>query len=128
MSSVSIEGDRLVLAFEGLRQLCALRSRLEVPLAHVASVRADPALTLGWLERLKLIGGYWPGQFACGTFLEDGRLVFYDVRDPTRAVVVELRDERYARLVLDVPDPDGFVRRLRSRCGLREPQPAGAGG
>ena len=117
MSRISIEGDRLVLTFDGWRQLCALRSRLEVPLDHVTGVRHDPGLTLGWFERFKLIGGYWPGQFAVGTFLEDGELVFYDVRDPARSVVIELRQEWYARLVVDAPDPDDLTLRIRARMG-----------
>jgi hypothetical protein len=126
MSTISLEGDRLVVTLDGWRQLAALRSRLEVPLAHVTGVRHDPGLTLGWFERFKLIGGYWPGQFAVGTFLDDGEVVFYDVRDAARSVVIELRDERYARLIVDAPDPDDLTRRIRARMG-GPADPASAG-
>jgi hypothetical protein len=83
----------------------ALRSRLEIPLKHIARVHADPDVTLGLFDRLKLAGAYLPGFFAAGTFWEDGGLVFWDVRDPTHAVVVDLKDETYHRLVVEVEDP-----------------------
>ncbi len=46
-----------------------------------------------------------PGLITAGTFHQDGEKVFWDVKDPSKAVVVELADERYARLVIQVDDP-----------------------
>ena len=40
-----------------------------------------------------------------GIFHQDGERVSWDVRDRSRAVVIELHDERYRRLVLSVEDP-----------------------
>ncbi|WP_210749607.1 hypothetical protein [Nocardia vermiculata] len=37
------------------------------------------------------------------------RKVFWDVKDPAKAVVIELADERYARLVVQVDDPSATV-------------------
>ena len=54
-------------------------------------------------------GTHIPGVFAAGTFHKDGEKIFWDVRDATRAVVIELRDESFARLVLEVEDPEATV-------------------
>jgi len=48
-------------------------------------------------------------------------LVFWDVHDPDKAVGIELRDERYARLVIEVADP-----RRRSAGSPKPFQPPGA--
>jgi hypothetical protein len=40
-------------------------------------------------------------------------LVFcWDVHDPEKTVVIRLRDERYARLVIEVEDPEATVARV----------------
>ncbi|MEA2633395.1 MAG: hypothetical protein QOH92_162 [Chloroflexota bacterium] len=43
-----------------------------------------------------------------GSFLFlDGEHAFWDVHDPDRTVVIELDHERFAKLVLEVEDPQG---------------------
>lgn len=109
MVDVQVQGDRVVFEVEGMHKLWALRSRLEIPLAHVRGVRADPEIARGLWRGLKLAGSDIPGLFAAGTFYRHGNLVFYDVRDPTHAIVVELDDETYDRLVVEVRDPAAAV-------------------
>ena len=41
MVSVSVQGDRVAFEVEGWDRLWALKSRLEIPLAHIRAVRAD---------------------------------------------------------------------------------------
>ena len=48
-------------------------------------------------------------MITAGTFHQDGEKVFWDVRDPSKAIVVELTDERYTRLILQVDDPRAAV-------------------
>jgi hypothetical protein len=39
-------------------------------------------------------------------------MVFWDVHDADKAIGIELRDERYARLVIEVADPEAEIRRI----------------
>ncbi|HEY6797681.1 MAG TPA: hypothetical protein VI248_23650 [Kineosporiaceae bacterium] len=41
-----------------------------------------------------------------GVFLTAGERVLWRVHDPARAVIVDLTRHRYARLIIEVPDPD----------------------
>jgi hypothetical protein len=52
---------------------------------------------------------------------EDGGLVFWDVDDRSHAIVVDLEDETYNRLVVEVPDPDAAVATLRAHLSRRRP-------
>ena len=114
MVSVVVEGDRVRFEVEGWDKLWALKSRLEIPLAHIQSVRADPEPARGWWHGLRLPGTQIPGLLTAGSFYQHGGFVFYDVHDPERTVVIELDHEHYRRLVIEVENPDDVVARLRS--------------
>lgn len=83
----------------------ALKSSLEIPLQHVAGIRSDPAIAHGWWHGLRLPGTNIPGVITAGTFYQHGKRVFWDVHHPDQTVVIELKDERYDELIVEVPDP-----------------------
>ncbi len=53
------------------------------------------------------------GVITAGHFYGGGEWTFRDLRDPERAVVIRLKDERYARLVTEVEDPPAAVASIR---------------
>ncbi|MFE7811784.1 hypothetical protein ACFU5P_07355 [Streptomyces sp. NPDC057433] len=108
MALVRIDGDNLVVVIEGLGKLWALKGSLAIPLANVRGATADPGIATE-PKGIRAPGSHLPGVITAGTFHQDGEKVFWDVRDPSKAVVVELADERYARLVLQVDDPRATV-------------------
>ncbi|MFE9611907.1 hypothetical protein [Streptomyces sp. NPDC006012] len=108
MALIRILGDDLVVVMEGLDKLWAFKGRLTIPLANVRGATADPGITTA-LKGIRAPGSHVPGVITAGTFHQDGDKVFWDVRDPSKAVVVELADEKYARLVLQVDDPRATV-------------------
>lgn len=109
MASITVEDGVLRVEIHGLHKVWALKNRLEIPLANVERIEQDPRLTLPGAFALRLPGTNIPGVYAAGTFLADGDRVFWDVRDPAKAVIVHLRDDRYARLIVEVDDPAATV-------------------
>ena len=110
---VTIESDRAVFTVQGWDKLWSLRSRLELPLAHITGVEANVDQVNQWWHGFKVIGTDVPGLFAAGTFYYHGELVFWDVRDPANTIVVSLDHERYRKLIVEVADPSAVVARLR---------------
>ena len=55
-----------------------------------------------------------PGLFAAGTFYTHKELVFWDVRDPVKTIIVSLAHERYKKLIIEVDDPTTVASRLRA--------------
>jgi len=102
---VSIHDDRVTFRVEGLHQLWALRSELDIPLEHITAVDVDPEQVGIWWHGFKLVGTDVPGLFAAGTFFYHGELVFWDVRHPEHTIIVSLAHERYKKLILEVEDP-----------------------
>jgi len=115
--SVSVLADRAVFDVEGLHQLWAFRSHLEIPLTHITGVEFDPDQVGRWWHGWKLLGTDCPGLFAAGTFYYHGELVFWDVRDPDKTIVVSLDHERYKKLIIEVADPAEAAGRLRAALG-----------
>ena len=106
MVTIQIKRNRIHLDVEGIDRMWALRSKLEFPLSHVASVRVDPAAARGWWHGLKLWGSNIPGVLTAGTFYQQGGVVFYDVHDPERTIVLDLDHEYYDQLIIEVEDPE----------------------
>jgi hypothetical protein len=113
MVDVTIEGDRVVFNVEGLDKLWSFRSRLEIPVTHIAGVDTNPDEVGRWWHGVKLIGTDLPGLFAAGTFYYHGDLVFWDVRDPASTIIVSLAHERYKKLIVEVVDPATTAARIK---------------
>jgi hypothetical protein len=103
MARVSITDRLLTIELQGLHRLWALKRRIQVPLAHVRGATADPDI-IGEPKGIRAPGLHLPGA-VIGTFLQDGEKHFWDVRSGRHAIVVELAEETYTRLIVDVDDP-----------------------
>jgi len=106
MVKISIKGDRIHLDVEGIDKMWAVRSHLEFPLSHILAVRVDTEAARGWWHGFRLMGSNIPGILTAGTFYQQGELVFYDVHDPDRTIVLDLDHERYKKLIVEVEDPE----------------------
>jgi uncharacterized protein YcaQ len=109
MVDLSISEGKLLLHVHGADKLWAFKSSLEIPLQHVAAIRADPEVARGWWHGWRMPGTNLPGVITAGTFYQDGKRVFWDVHDPEKTVVIDLRDERYNQLIVEVADPAAAV-------------------
>ena len=117
MTEVEITGDTLVVHVKGMDRLFSLKSRLEMPLAYVLGAEADPHVAQGWRKGLRAPGTHLPGVITAGTFYQEGDRVFWDVRDPEKAIVIRLEDERYSRLVIEVEDPPSTAAAIEGAIG-----------
>jgi hypothetical protein len=106
MVTISIKAGRISLDVEGMDKMWSLRSHLEFPLSHIKSVRIDTEAARGWWHGLRLMGSNIPGVLTAGTFYQQGGMVFYDVHDTDKTIVLELDHERYQRLIVEVDDPE----------------------
>ncbi|HZE71958.1 MAG TPA: hypothetical protein VE135_20805 [Pyrinomonadaceae bacterium] len=122
MVNIIPQYDKLVFDVEGLDKLWSLRSRLEIPLAHINGAHVDPQPAMGWFQGLKLGGTDIPNIFRAGTFYQDGGLVFWDVHQPDRTIVIELSHERYRKLIIEVEDPMAAVKLINDAVAANRAQ------
>ena len=111
---LSIAEGKLVLHVRGADKLWAFKSSLEIPLVHIARVRADPETARGWYQGIRMPGTNVPGVITAGTFYQEGKRIFWDVHQPEKTIVIDLLDERYNELVVEVDDPNTAVSLIHS--------------
>jgi hypothetical protein len=95
----------------------ALGSTLKVHLSHVSGARSHPqeAYFDGSIVDAHGVAKYVPGEFVVGTVQLDDGQSFLDVRDPRRAIAIDLVDEPLQHIVVEVGDesPEAVVRRIQ---------------
>ena len=114
MVNITVDGDQAIFEMQGLDKLWSLRSRLQLPLAHIVAVEANADQVGRWWHGFKVLGTDVPGLLGAGTFYYHGELVFWDVHDPANAIILSLDHERYKKLIIEVADPAATVGRLQS--------------
>lgn len=113
MASIAIKSGRLVVGigedgFPGTGP-----SRLEVPLDHVLGAESATLAARRWLDGVRLGGTHIPGPISAGWFRSHDSWAYWEVRDPRRAIRIDVSDEPYDRIVIEVEDPDAELIRIR---------------
>ncbi|MCX8512699.1 MAG: hypothetical protein ORN83_13165 [Chthoniobacteraceae bacterium] len=103
MTDISISEDKLVIEIKGWHKLWAFKSRLEVPLQNIIDSR--PA-TSERVRGFRFPGTCIPSVITAGSYYGKEGWVFWDVCDLKRAIVLNLRANRYSKLVLEVQNPE----------------------
>jgi hypothetical protein len=111
---LSIAEGKLILHVRGADKLWAFKSTLEIPLVHISSVRDDPEVARGWYHGIRMPGTNVPGVITAGTFHQDGKRVFWDVHHPEKTIVIDLHDERFNELVVEVDDPQAAMKLIQN--------------
>jgi hypothetical protein len=62
---------------------------------------------------MRVGGTHIPGVISAGRFYSHGELVFWDVHEIENAIAIQLRDERYNKLVIEVENPGQDIVRIR---------------
>ncbi len=115
MINPTIKDDLLHLEVEGSDKLWSLKGHLDIPLVHIKGVRLDSNIAKEQYHGIKLGGARIPNVIKAGTFFEDGTKVFWDVHKPELAVAIELNDEKYSELIIEVSQPEQFVLELSEK-------------
>lgn len=121
MVVISVRGDKLRLQVKGLDKLWAMRSRLDIPLAAIRGARVDPDVAHGLWKGVSAPGTHIPGFIIAGTFYQDDKRIFWDVKDPGKTVVIDLVGQRYDQLIVEVADPAAAVALVEGAMLQRTP-------
>ena len=100
---------------KGLHKIWALKKRLEIPIEHISAVgRAADQQVKG----IRLPGTQIPGLIAAGTYYEpDGKRVFWDVSNQEKAIAIELQNEKFSTVIIEVADPEASIREILNAVG-----------
>ena len=114
MVKIEITASTLIVRVQGLHKVWALKSQLDIPLEHVVGIERDEAEARAWWHGIKAPGTNIPNVLTAGTFYEKNGRVFWDVHRPEHAVAIQLADDSYQRLVVEVEDVDATIAAVRA--------------
>jgi hypothetical protein len=117
MARLLIEGENLHLSLSGWEQLGSLHADIRVPLRHVVNVE-----TYGnpWriLRGIRAPGTGIPGIIMLGTMRWKKKKDFCAIYKRRPVLVVNLRDEAFARLIVTCDQPEQLAHKLNESVKL----------
>jgi hypothetical protein len=114
MATIEITATDMIVRIEGFDRLLAFKSEIRVPLTHVSSVRTAVEDARAWFHGFKAPGASVPGVVTAGTFYWNGEAAFWDVHHAEGAIAIELHDEKYKRLIIEVQDPTATIAAIQA--------------
>ena len=109
-NSLKFTDSALIVEPIGLDKIWSFKGSIEVPWGHVRGATHDPGMKdepKGWRGP-----GTQVGDKLAGTFHREGDKQFWNVHGFENAVVIELTNEQFNRLIISVEDPVSTVARI----------------
>jgi hypothetical protein len=113
MATVTIDAEKATILMSRLDRVLSLKGELTIPLKHITSVTVRPEEARSWFHGLR-IGTNIPGVLTAGTFYTGDGKVFYDMHDPEQTIAIELQDDSYQRVIVQVDDPEATAERINA--------------
>lgn len=112
MIEITVEKDHFVFEVKGMHKLWAFKNQLSIPKANILSAHQDFS-DIGTWKGLRMPGTHVPYLITAGTFYTDNKKIFWDVVNQEKSIVVELKDEDYQQLIIEVADPAEAIALLK---------------
>jgi hypothetical protein len=115
MTRVNVSSGKLIIDVQGLHKVWAFKSRLEIPIEHVSAIRSAAAERA---KGIRLPGTSIPGLITAGTYYEGNeKPVFWDVSNQEKAIAIDLQDEPFSTVVIEVADPEASICEILNALG-----------
>ena len=113
---VRIEREDINFVFEvvGWHKVWPFTNKLVIPIPHVVAAYPNEQ-QLNFISGIRLFGTGLPGVISAGTYYFGDSIIFCDVMDYENSILVELRDEYYKMLIIEVEDPYAAIKFLMRR-------------
>lgn len=114
MVKIEKRGDYFLFEVKGIHKLWAFKSQLTIPVEHVANAYPNQE-SVNWIAGLRMPGTHIPGLITAGSYVERNGTIFYDVSDPKKSIVIELIDEHYKKLIIEVENVEAAIKLLSEK-------------
>ena len=111
MITISKNEDGFVFKVNGMHKLWAFKSQLTIPFDNVINAHQDVESIKGW-HGWRAPGTSIPSIITAGTFYKDGNKIFWDVSNIDNCIIVDLKDEDYKQLIIEVEIPAEAIKTL----------------
>ncbi len=105
MVSVTSSEDEFIFDILGSHKFWAFENKIMVPkdkIIHAYQSKDEFTFWIGW----KMPGTQLPWVITAGTYIKKGKRNFWDVCNKKNAIIVELKDSYYHKLIIEVENPE----------------------
>lgn len=113
MVTVTSKDGTFIFEIKGLHKIWALESEIIVVKEKVIRAYQDKDEFTFW-KGFRMPGTEIPGLIAAGTFYKKGRN-FWDVINKNNAIVVELENHYFNKLIIEVENPEKAMNLLNAK-------------
>ena len=124
----SPDADEIItIKVNGLDKVLTLESKINIPLRNIESINYAERTIIEDRRRLgmsRAVGFRFGKRYIAGTFVEWTRekVVFWNIHNKKAAlygnvIIIELKNERFNELVLEVDDSETIMAELKRVCG-----------
>ena len=112
MVQITKKQNLFIIDVLGFHKLWTLKHQLRIPVADVVNVYQNQQE----LEQFKGIrfGTYIPFLITVGTYAWKGKRNFWDVTNKKNTLIIELKNNSYSKLYLDVQNPTETINLLKT--------------
>ncbi len=103
--------NNFLFEIQGLHKLWTLKSQLTIPADHIVKVYKNTEDVSGYLG-LRMPGTYIPGIITAGSYIARNGTIFCDFTDNNNIIVIELKDEHFKKLVVEVENVEKSIQLL----------------
>jgi len=111
MITIKKQDDSFIFNVNGMHKLWAFKSQLTIPFNNVINAHQDLESIKGW-QGWRAPGTHIPSIITAGTFYKDGNKIFWDVSNIENCIIVDLKDEDYQQLIIEVENPGEAIKTL----------------
>lgn len=111
MVTIDKQGNNFIFEIKGMHKIWAFKSSLTIPIDHILNVRQNIEIINGW-KGWRFPGTHIPFIITAGTFYKDGNKIFWDVSNIKNCIIVDLKDEKYMQLIIEVINPAEAIKTL----------------
>ena len=111
MITIEKQGGTFIFNVNGMHKLWAFKSQLTIPIDNIENAHRDLDSIRGW-KGWRIPGTHVPSIITAGTFYKSGNKIFWDVVDIDNCIIVDLKDEEYKQLIIEVENPAEAIRLL----------------
>lgn len=102
-----------IIEIKGLHKLWSFKSEIRIANEHIIRVYQD-LNEIKDFSGLRAFGTYVPNLIKAGTFYQypDSSLIFLDIVNENNAIIIELKDEEYKKIIVEIEDPRKTIKIL----------------